>query len=395
MRISTFLSTPLLPQHELQQMMDTIIRNYEDCLRSWKIRLSTFNLDPEQKKAIHDLFQFLAGRIDLASSYFSEYEENFLQLVASHRSVLHVGQVLLTIGTFEEIVMGVLLQKHRQPDIHTRYRWLHSLSLTLACSVTRSAYTDPSESEQEQAPLKELKNVDPLLQTIIRLDEVLMTSHTLEELLTASVRFITERSGMERGALFWYSPLTRTIEGIYSHQVDVSDIRRVREMDSNIPGIAKAMNGDRTVFFFREAQLYFPMHYVKQFGLTSLLTATLRDENRTPVGFLLLDQSGKPFDPDAQTLEGVKKMVSRVCLSLRSKLYESGNPSPAPVSLLTQREQEILQMIADGHSTKHIGETLHISEHTAAEYAHSVLKKLKVKNRPEAVSKGLKQGLIR
>jgi len=52
-------------------------------------------------------------------------------------------------------------------------------------------------------------------------------------------------------------------------------------------------------------------------------------------------------------------------------------------------------MIADGHNTKDIASGLHISEHTVAEYVNTVLKKLKAKNRSEAVAIALRNKWIR
>ena len=57
--------------------------------------------------------------------------------------------------------------------------------------------------------------------------------------------------------------------------------------------------------------------------------------------------------------------------------------------------REILQLIAAGHSTKSIAAQLHISEHTAAEHAHTILKKLEAKNRAEAVAIALRKQWIR
>lgn len=401
MQIPAFLTTPLVPHHELQQILDAINKGYQDGLANWRVKLSTFHASEDEKGSIHELFQLLMRNMGLVSSHFDEFERKFLQLIHRRRSVLDNSRVIITLGVFEEIVMELLLQSQGVPPIHTCYRWLHSLVLTLTFSVCHQDCASPTKPVKRFADTRREqghpdKGFHPSTwETVLRFDELLLTSRSLEELLTESVRFIAQTVGFRRGALFWYSSVTRTVEGIYSHQVDLTEVRRVRALESNIPGIKWAVRETQPLYL-RDTKLFFPLHYVKQFRLTSLLATTLHGENKQPVGFLLLDQDGEPFDPNPEQIRLVEILVARVCMVLRVKLYENTPLSPGPPAsrLLTEREQEILQMIAYGYSTRHIGETLHISEHTAAEYAQSTLKKLNAKNRPEAVAKGLRLGMI-
>lgn len=61
---------------------------------------------------------------------------------------------------------------------------------------------------------------------------------------------------------------------------------------------------------------------------------------------------------------------------------------------LTRRELEVLQMLAAGLSNKEIGARLNISEHTAKFHVASILGKLGAGSRTEAVSLGIRRGLI-
>lgn len=61
---------------------------------------------------------------------------------------------------------------------------------------------------------------------------------------------------------------------------------------------------------------------------------------------------------------------------------------------LTQRELEILQLVADGFSTKEIGEQLFISIRTVDSHRLSIMKKLDVKNIAELVRFAFKNALI-
>ena len=61
---------------------------------------------------------------------------------------------------------------------------------------------------------------------------------------------------------------------------------------------------------------------------------------------------------------------------------------------LTPRESEVLQMLASGLGNKEIAARLAISEHTVKFHVASILGKLGAASRTEAVSLGIRRGLI-
>lgn len=61
---------------------------------------------------------------------------------------------------------------------------------------------------------------------------------------------------------------------------------------------------------------------------------------------------------------------------------------------LTAREREVLQMLAAGLSNKEIAARLNISDHTAKFHVASILGKLGAASRTEAVSLGIRRGLV-
>jgi two-component system, NarL family, response regulator YdfI len=61
---------------------------------------------------------------------------------------------------------------------------------------------------------------------------------------------------------------------------------------------------------------------------------------------------------------------------------------------LTRRELEVLQMLASGLGNKQIAAKLNISEHTVKFHVGSILGKLGAESRTEAVSLGIRRGLI-
>jgi two-component system, NarL family, response regulator YdfI len=61
---------------------------------------------------------------------------------------------------------------------------------------------------------------------------------------------------------------------------------------------------------------------------------------------------------------------------------------------LTPRERQVLDMMAEGLSNKEIAWRLQISEHTVKFHVSSILAKLGASSRTEAVTQGLRRGLI-
>lgn len=66
-----------------------------------------------------------------------------------------------------------------------------------------------------------------------------------------------------------------------------------------------------------------------------------------------------------------------------------------PTHLLSKRECEILQLLAFGNSNKAIGETIYISEKTVKNHVSSILSKMKVNDRTQAVVKAIKNGWVK
>jgi two-component system nitrate/nitrite response regulator NarL len=69
-------------------------------------------------------------------------------------------------------------------------------------------------------------------------------------------------------------------------------------------------------------------------------------------------------------------------------------PSDRLTEELTPREREVLQLLARGHSNKEIARQLGISEHTVKFHVNSILGKLNVQSRTEAVVRATRLGLV-
>jgi DNA-binding CsgD family transcriptional regulator len=79
--------------------------------------------------------------------------------------------------------------------------------------------------------------------------------------------------------------------------------------------------------------------------------------------------------------------VARVETRVGSRVVAPGQP-------LTEREIEVVRLVADGLTDFEIGRRLFLSEHTIKSYVRAVLVKLDARTRARAVFVALRTGLI-
>jgi two-component system, NarL family, response regulator DesR len=99
-------------------------------------------------------------------------------------------------------------------------------------------------------------------------------------------------------------------------------------------------------------------------------------------GYLLKDS---PSEELASTIRNVMDGKRVYAPELMDDFYSEENP-------LTQREKEVLELVADGKNTKEIAEELRIKSGTVRNYISTILDKLEVKNRIEAISRSKEKG---
>ena len=67
--------------------------------------------------------------------------------------------------------------------------------------------------------------------------------------------------------------------------------------------------------------------------------------------------------------------------------------SPSAFSILTERERTVLQLLAEGHTTKEIGQRLRLSAKTVATYREHIMEKLGIQNIAGLTKYAIQQGL--
>ena len=117
------------------------------------------------------------------------------------------------------------------------------------------------------------------------------------------------------------------------------------------------------------------------------------------LGYLLKDLSGHELANAVQTVANggvlIDPSVARKVVAEFARLTPSARPIndglPDP---LTERELDILRLLAEGMSNREIGNKLSLTEGTVKNYVTNVLQKIGVRDRTQAALRGRELGLI-
>jgi DNA-binding NarL/FixJ family response regulator len=89
-------------------------------------------------------------------------------------------------------------------------------------------------------------------------------------------------------------------------------------------------------------------------------------------------------------LRGETFLYPRAVKALVREFIESGEPGDP----LTAREQEVVKLIAEGYTSRAIGEELVISEKTVERHRSNILEKLGMRDRVELTRYAIRRGLV-
>lgn len=204
------------------------------------------------------------------------------------------------------------------------------------------------------------------------------------------------------------------------HTLMRSGIRGLLEFTEDIRVVAEAGDGEEALAVIAETApdlVLLDVRLPKRSGLS--VVEVLASQGRLPPTLLLTT-----FDDDAALLEGIRagargfllkdvsldrlvdairrvvagksyfrpRLTERVLAAARNMPLEFGslNP-PCP---LTLREIEVLALVAGGCTNSEIADSLKMSEGTVKNHVSSILSKLGVRDRVQAVLKGLEIGLL-
>jgi DNA-binding NarL/FixJ family response regulator len=110
------------------------------------------------------------------------------------------------------------------------------------------------------------------------------------------------------------------------------------------------------------------------------------------VGFLLKDA---PADHLIQTIRHIHAGQVFIQPEIASRLLrEMISPQDSPIEPLTEREREVLVLLAQGHSNREIAGQLVLAEGTVKNHVSNILGKLQAENRTQAAEIARRHGLV-
>ncbi|WP_404456095.1 response regulator [Oceanobacillus kapialis] len=107
-----------------------------------------------------------------------------------------------------------------------------------------------------------------------------------------------------------------------------------------------------------------------------------RARNANVSGYLLKDSPSEELAAAIRTIMDGRKVYAPELIDMA---YREESP-------LTEREEQVIKLIADGKTTKDIAKELYLTNGTVRNYVSVILDKLGVSNRIEAISKFKEQG---
>ncbi|GFZ95923.1 response regulator [Nesterenkonia alkaliphila] len=145
----------------------------------------------------------------------------------------------------------------------------------------------------------------------------------------------------------------------------------------------------------QEADCEIPVLVLTTFDDDTLVLDALRAGAR---GYLLKDVTVEQLSAAVQTLAEGGTLIAP---SITDRLLRAIKASPEPagargvvVEQLTDRETEVLRLVAEGYSNRQIAGLVHLAEGTVKNHISSILIKLGARDRTNAVLRAIREGML-
>lgn len=153
------------------------------------------------------------------------------------------------------------------------------------------------------------------------------------------------------------------------------------------------LNGIQAAEQIRNLKLSVKILFVSMYSDVGLVRQALQTGAK---GYVLKTSAGEEL---LQAIRLVAKGETYLSETISSMMMEdSFHPNTKrvdnPLELLSPREKEILQLIAEEHTSHEVGKILSISEKTVEKHRTNIMEKLKVRNLAGLVRLAIKYGLI-
>tara|TARA_R110002049_G_scaffold116110_1_gene268488 strand:+ start:53872 stop:54513 length:642 start_codon:yes stop_codon:yes gene_type:complete len=199
------------------------------------------------------------------------------------------------------------------------------------------------------------------------------------------------------------------------HQILRDGIRNVIEKNANMKVIAEAIDGRAAIKLCEQLKPDVVIMDIAMAGLngveatkkivqeapkTKVIALSMHSNKRFVLGmfkagaygYLLKDCDSEELIKAIKTVSINQKYIAQNISGVILNELISGQQEEE--SNLTSREREILQLIAEGKSSKNIGEILFLSSKTVDTHRKNIMDKLDLHSLPELTSYAIKIGLI-
>jgi DNA-binding NarL/FixJ family response regulator len=144
----------------------------------------------------------------------------------------------------------------------------------------------------------------------------------------------------------------------------------------------------------RERGIETPVLVLTTFNDDDLVLRALRAGAR---GYLLKDVTVEQLTGAVRALAGGGTLIAPSITDRLLRAIRSG-PAPAaaaPAQELTERELEVMRLLAEGYSNREIAGALFLAEGTVKNHVSTILLKLDARDRTNAVLRALHEGILR
>lgn len=223
------------------------------------------------------------------------------------------------------------------------------------------------------------------LQSLDRLNKLLIRSSRVHE-FAHILKKCEEFFSYKRCVFYAYIPWSNQVYGVIG-----AELPKVQSMKGQLSSRETTIFNAQKAIFLKDPKGYVKDEHIELFNLSSVIFVPIVNKQQV-FGWLTFDQLGEWFDCSKEELDFLEEVGNRLGLYLS----RSGESTSGSSNLhLTERESEILDLLAEGYDNKKMGEILYLSEHTVRDYISSLMTKLKAKNRTQVVAYAFRYGILK
>lgn len=201
------------------------------------------------------------------------------------------------------------------------------------------------------------------------------------------------------------------------HELFLAGIRTVLEQEKDMVVVAEAKDGRAAIEAAIEHEpdvvvmdvnmpklngIEATRHIVAKLPSVKVLVLSMHHERRLVLAVLEAGAAAYVVKESAlnELIDAIRNVVEgRTYLSPAIagtviEAYKAGRPrESAPFDVLTDREREVLQLIAEGNTTRQIAACLHVSGKTVSTHREHIMRKLNLHSVAEITKYAIKEGL--